>query len=333
MRITRAAVGITITLTIAVGLSGCGILPSPIDLLTGEGAGVGGGDPGPTTPPSAEVEVGSCLGDLDYGGDVTPRDELTSCSLQHGVDVIAMPEWPGMAALLSTETTKTVWDEVSNSYALKGLAVEYQDWAATACGDAWRASIGWDRLSVAGITASDLKLLPAAPFDVVAAVAEFGDFRDGDHRTRCVLDWYDPIAYRDLTPADLLSDQFPIVARDCYSVDGANYLQPRGCTVPHTDQALLTFDGLAGLGPEFVQPGAVLDEDQALRVNNFCMAAVQATFGTLEARDHYIWGGPWGSYDWDALVGEPDPDGSYPFGCVVARYDGGTERGDILASR
>jgi len=282
-------------------------------------------------PASVEVEAGSCLGELDYDGDVTPRDELISCSVQHSADVIALVEWPGMTELLGAESTKLVWDEVSGTSPMRGLAVDYLAWASTACGDAWRSAIGWDRLNVAGTTASDLDLRPAAPFEVVAAVAEYGDFRAGDHRTRCVIDWFDPIAYDGIGPADLLTDEFPVVGRDCYTFEPQWGLEPIMCTFPHTDQALLTFEGLEGLGAEFVQPDGVLDEEQTLHVDNFCAAAVQATFGTVDARDHYIWGGPWGGPDWEALSGEPDPDASYPFACVVARNDGGSERGDVLS--
>jgi hypothetical protein len=322
VRTSRILVG-AVGIALAASLTGCALLP-PLPFLRGPGE-----ERPPAAPVGTDIEEGSCLGQLDYDGDVTPRDELVSCSVQHSVDVLALVEWPGMDELLAAESVKTVWDEVSNTYALKGLAFDYQRWAATACGDAWRATIGWDRLSVAGKTASEIDLLPSGPFELVAATAEFGDFRDGDHRTRCVLSWFDPIAYHGITPADLLTDDFPIVARDCYSDDGT-YLQPIICTFPHTDQALLTFDGLTALGAEFVQPDGMLDDDQSLDVNSFCMAAIQGTYGTIDAAEHYIWGGPWGGYDWDALSDDPDPDASYPFGCVVSRNDGGRERGDIL---
>jgi hypothetical protein len=321
LRSTRIAVSITLSIAIVGGLSGCGILPSPIDLLGGGGAR--------GAAPEGPVEAGSCL-DTITGRAADPAD-LVACTTGHSADVVGFVEWPGMADLVTAEGAQHVWDQLSGNYAQLDSAPEYNLWVARACGDALREFIGWDGLEVGGRSASELDLRPGGIYDVVAALGDEEAFLDGDKRTRCVLSWYEPVAYEPgTTAAAIATSEFPIVARDCYTADDEGYLNPEYCSKGHTDQVVVSFDGIATYGIDGVRLPEDYTTEELQNADLFCEDAVVAVLGP-DIGDHYAWSTTLYSDDWAALTGEPAPDGSYPFGCLLSTYDG-LERGDVFAA-
>ena len=323
MRSTRIVFGV-VGIMIAASLTGCGILPSPF--LPFEPR-----EPVETLAPDAQVEAESCLDDLR--GRIASSADLVTCSTSHTADVIALVEWPGMEELIAGETAKVIWDELSGNYAQLGLSVDYDDWTADACGDALRELIGWDGLSIGGRDAAELDLRPGGSYEVVAAVAESGAFLDGDHRVRCLASWFEPIEYsRGMTIADLVTAGFPTIGRDCYLADDEGYLEPTYCNLRHTDQTIVTFDTLTALGAQFVTNDE-LDTASQLDADRFCEDAVGTVLGTWDEADRFVWAGSMWSNDWAALVDEPDPAGSYPYGCLLSTFVGEFARDDVFESQ
>lgn len=321
MRSTRIIIGV-VGMALAASLTGCGILPSPLLPFQPR-------PPVETLAPDAVVGAESCLD--TQKGRIANSAELVACGTEHGADVIALIEWPGMDELIAAETAKVVWDELSGNYAQLGLSVDYDDWTADACGDALRELIGWDGITIGGRDARELDLRPGGSFEIVAAVAEAGAFLDGDHRVRCLATWYEPIEYPSgMTIADLATAEFPTIGRDCYLADDEGYMEPTYCNLRHTDQTVVTFDTVAALGLEYVSLDE-LDSRAQMDADRFCEDAVGTVLGDWDEANRFVWAGSMWSDDWAALDEEPDPAGSYPYGCLLSTFAGEFARDDVFA--
>jgi hypothetical protein len=305
-------------------LSGC-VLPLPIPN-------------GPVRPPDpveyldeGELTEGSCLSSMNG---IADDDDSVACTGSHVADVIAFVEWPGMDDLLAEWPTKTVWDEVSGYYAIRGIAGEYARWAAHACSDALRDLIGWDDIRVDGQTADDLNLLPGSTYEVLAAMGSAGVFSAGDHRTRCLASWYEPVSYDPgVTIADLAGPRFPSSARDCYLADDEGYLEFVPCELAHTDQTMISVDALVAFGSEVAADLLDYRNESTQEITaRFCERAITAAYGPWDENQHWVWGGTLDSAQWSAVRdAAPDPRGTYPFGCYLSTYYGEVDRGDLIA--
>lgn len=275
-------------------------------------------------PADAAVEVGSCYAAMTVRA--LDPDDRVSCGAAHYVDIIGFVEWPEMESVLAEGNARQVWEELSGYYGIAGDAHRYDLWTRDACGDAMRELLGWDGMQVSGVAAHDLRLLPGGNFTVESVLADSAGFRGGDHRVRCVVSWFDPVTYprSDLTIASLFDRDFPARARDCYTADDEGYLDITPCDRPHTDQTMLTFDALGLFDEDFVLRAADLDDDAFAQASRFCEAAVRVAYGSWNADDYFAWGTSYGSDDWTVLRDDVDPEGYYPFGCLLSTTAGVT---------
>lgn len=278
----------------------------------------------------AELAVGSCL--HSTSASTVDADDVVACTGSHTIDVVALLDWPGMDELLDEWPAKTVWDEVSDYYPLKGLATEYTRWARGACTDAFRKLIGWDAIEVQGRSAHDIELLPGGPYELVATVGDASTFSGGDHRTRCIARWYDPISYdADVTIADIVTPRFPSAARDCFARAADYSLEYVDCELAHTEQTMVTVDAYDAFGDDVVQFLDVADTATQDRADLFCGDAIAAAFGAWNEYNHWSWGGSIETAHWTALRdAPPHADASYPFACLLASYDGEFDMGDLI---
>lgn len=259
----RRLVGAITAVALLATLSACA-LPLPFPKPIGGGVVVE-----ETVEPGTPLEALSCLRSIQ--GRVADAADLVACDGAHRADVVALVEFPGIDALLAEHTPRQVWDELSGNYAIEGLSVEYDAWAADACRDALREAAGWDGHRIGGRDGADLDLLPASASENVEALADFDTFSGGDHRTRCVVSWFEAIGYGEgVTIADVAGPRFPSDARDCYLADDEGYMEPVYCDTQHTDQVMLTVDAVDVFGVEKVGLLAEADERVQLEGDRFC---------------------------------------------------------------
>ncbi|MGN6272773.1 MAG: hypothetical protein ACTHMQ_06745 [Protaetiibacter sp.] len=319
----RRLIAALVSVALLTLLSGCALpLPIPKGPIR---------VPDPVEVVDGEIVEGSCLNTTNG---IVGDDDGVACTGAHHADVIAFVTWPGMDELLAEWPAKTVWDELSGYYPIKGIGADYDRWAARACGDALRDLIGWDGVRVDGHDADTLQLLPGSTYDVIPAMGSAGVFSAGDHRTRCIASWYEPVSYdAGVTIADLAGPRFPSSARDCYLADDEGYLEVVPCDLAHTDQTMLMLDALAAFGSD-VTARLIDPQDEATQAitGAFCERAVAAAFGPWNQDQHWVWGGTLNAPQWSAVRdAPPDPGVTYPFGCFMSTYFGEVDRGDLIA--
>ncbi|TXK17178.1 septum formation family protein [Homoserinibacter sp. GY 40078] len=321
MRTTIRVAGAMLALTTMSLLSACGVLPSPGDLL----------NPPPieTVDPEGELKVGDCLDDVM--GAVADSSQLVTCATRHHADLVGLVEWSNMDALIAESDEEGAWKKLSNARVTYTEVLDFDHWGERACGQSFREVIGWTDIEAGGKSAEELDLLPGGAYELRAALAPREAFVVGDHRIRCLVRWYDPIAYTSGQQlSDLLDPAFPNRARDCYQVDDDYNLFAVECSQPHTDQSMLMFSALA-LGEDFIRDPDTYDAETLSGSDSLCDAMIRTVYGDWNEDLYYAWSGWFVGGDWDTAESGAVDEGLYPFGCFLSTWDGTTARSDLMS--
>ena len=206
----------------------------------------------------------------------------------------------------------------------------------------YREAIGLSGLTVGGVSADELDLVPGDLYLVDASLASAEAFESGDTSTLCTIRWGNTdneevdIAYPEgMTVLDQLSPEFPIERRSCFTrPDGGGDYALTACADPHSGQYLAYLDGLPAMGADYL---LTLDSASKLfadygPLDEFCAGLLEEMYpGILDADDWGVW-----SDALDYLEGWADYDGTldetltYPIYCGIYGGDGGSITGDAV---
>ena len=293
-------------------LSGCSAIPLPLPFL-------------PQRAPVAQVPaVGTCLADMNgYDSD---RRSIVACTELHLYDVVGSAEWPGMAGAIEEEGgARKVFDLIIGQDT-GSMVANYWEWATEFCSTALRDTIGWSTT-----VTDDLWVMPAGAYGVDLSLASRADFLAGDHVTLCSAIWWESLAYdSEITIESMLESEFPLETRDCW-VETELSLEFAYCDQPHTDQSVLTFDGQAAFGIDFIKDPEAMSDDDWMTVSDRCWELTRLLLPDFDSDTMYTWAAPSEGPAWDELAsGTPDPGQSYFYSCGIAMHDGSSFTGDIF---
>lgn len=313
----RRATVTVIALTVAVALSGCGLVSSL--------AGIGPAEPDPS------AELGSCLDGLN-GAD-SDRTSVVDCDEPHLFEVTDIAQWPGMADAIAAADGDlgAVWDDIHTGEGPDGA--EYAEWASRTCNEAAQRTVGIHNVEVDGHSAGDLWLRVGGTHGVDLSLASRDGFVDrNDLSTYCSMAWYDgdtPLLLASPPFERLLQPGLDAGMRECWAQDYSVI----SCEEPHAAQVLLGFEGLEAFGPEViarVATGTSTDEDWNL-ADGFCDELLQqalpqsADFGELGYLAETA-----ASASWDEFDGTVDPDGGYWYSCIAVPFTDDDFTGDVF---
>jgi hypothetical protein len=300
-------------------LSGCAT-PLPLPLPPGPGA-AGGAGAEPASPLVAPA-IGDCLDgmndiDSDWRSGV-------ACSEPHLYDVVAIGEWPGMAAALADSTPSRVYAAIYGG-ADDEFVGEYWLWAHHFCETAVRDALGWADLDS---RFDALHVMPAGDWAFDMSLATRADFSAGEHRTLCSVGWFDEHTGTGASlPEDFVADTGP-ATEECWVVEST--ATPVACAAAHTDQTVLWFDARSAFGDGFLAPESQLDDTDWQLVYATCADLIASVLPELP-EELGVWA--WVRYPelWDELsTGGPEPETWYTMECLVGSYDGERFAGDLL---
>jgi hypothetical protein len=307
----------TMTVAAAIGclvLSGCSLIPLPLPF------GPLGGGALPPVP-----AVGVCLAEANgYDSD---RRSVVECTEPHLYDIVGSAEWPGMADAIADEgNAKKVFDLIIDHE--PGPVVNaYDEWADAFCSTALRDTVGWSTPMT-----DELWVMPGVAYQVDRSLASRSDFVAGDHATLCAAAWWEPLAYDSgVTVESMLAAEFPLITRDCW-VETEASLDFAWCDEAHTDQTILSFEGKAAFGIDFLRAPEEMTEDDWYTVSDKCWELATLLIPSFDSEIMYAWAGADGEV-WEQLASSPaDPEQRYFYSCGVAMNDGSSFTGDIFSS-
>ena len=295
--------------------------------------------------PSPQIPVGTCL--EEYNGADSDRDTIVECTEPHQFDVIGSETWPEMAERIAATDAATVFDaitgETSDDAAVE-IADAYWAWAATRYAPLTIEATGLTSVTVGGVTAVDMELVPGARWGWDASLATRDAFIAGDHATLYSMTWFnaagDQIAAShpaDVTIADIMSGTFTPELQGCFTRDPdaeEKYVNTE-CAVSHNGQYLFYADGLAALGADYmatVDPQSTVFADYG-PLDAFCTELIDTALpGLLDSDDWGVWSDQVNRIaGWEEYDGTIDPSLTYPVYCAILTTGGKTIAGDVLA--
>ncbi len=325
----RTTVAVPLALLALLSLAACSA-PSP----TPDGA------PAPDASAVADPSVvpGACL--ESYLARDADRTTLVDCTDEHIFDVFGTAVWPDMEDALAEVDPGELLDQIADPYSTP-LSTAYWDWAHPTCNSVMREAIGLTG-TIDGLSMDELNMVPAGLWARDASLPAPDAFAAGDHTTLCSITWHDvniearTVAYpAGMTGLDLLAATFPVDQRTCFTQTDNGHITT-ACDEPHNGQYLLVFDGLPGLGADYLasyDPTAGFADYVLL--DEYCTTALDTVFpGVLDSTDWIVWSDSWGTEGWEDYDGTIDPDKSYPLYCGVhatGEDEDGLMTGEVLS--
>ena len=305
----------TMTVLAVIGcliLSGCSLSQLPLPFL-----------PPRATLPEVPA-VGTCLADMNgYDSD---RRSIVDCTESHLYDVVGSAEWPGMADAIEEKGGATKVFDLIIAQEPGSIVEDYWAWASTFCSTALRDTVGWSTT-----VTDELWVMPVAAYAVDLSLASRADFAAGDHVTLCSAGWWDAVAYdSEISIESMLESEFPLETRDCWIATELS-LEFAYCDQPHTDQSVLTFDGGAAFGIDFIRAPEVMSDEDWATVSDRCWELTSLLVPEFDDETMYTWAAPSEGPAWDDLSSaSADPDQTYFYSCGIAMADGSSFTGDIF---
>ncbi|MEQ1736320.1 MAG: hypothetical protein ABL886_07955, partial [Rhodoglobus sp.] len=284
--------------------------------------------------------LGTCL--ADYSGDDSDRTSVVDCTQPHSFAVLGEIMWPDMQKEIAAADAQSVFDAIQND-SLGPLGRVYWAWVYEECRVLMRTAIGLEGVTISGVSAADLELIPGGNWSLDMSLASADAFASGELSTLCAVRWTDlvgenamPAMPAGVTVVDMLTKAAPEV-RACFTRDpdaDPSYVNVE-CSKSHNGQYLIFLNALPALGADFVataDPETTIFAEYA-PLDDFCTEALDTLFpGVLSSDDWGVWSdqqsgvGSWEGYDGTVLN-----DGYYPVYCGILAHDGRTFTGDVIS--
>lgn len=296
-------------------------------------------------PAVPTIPVGTCIG--EYIGADSDRETVVECTEPHQFDVIGTESWPEMAERIASNDAATVYDAIvgeTTDDAAVEIADAYWAWVNTRYYPLTTEATGLSSVSIGGVTATDMSLVPAGWWGWDASLATRDAFIAGDHTTLFSMTWFSaadeqiaPSYDAGVTVADMIAGTFPAELQGCFTrnPDAEPKYVNSECTVSHNGQYLFYADGLAALGADYmatVDPESTVFSDYS-PLDAFCSELIDTALpDLLDSDDWAVWSDQVNRLaGWEEYDGTIDPSLQYPVYCAILTTGGKTIAGDVIS--